>query len=68
MTEYAGTRKESLLGVVPDRDLPRLQRSLLLSTSLYEGFGLPPLEALPAAARHCLCTTSLPEVRRSALF
>lgn len=54
-----------LLGVVPDPDLPRLlRRSLcLLFLSLYEGFGIPALEAMaagvPAVVSHC---ASLPEV------
>lgn len=55
----------TLLGVVPDEDLPRLlRRSLcLLFLSLYEGFGIPPLEAMaagvPAVVSNC---ASLPEV------
>jgi glycosyltransferase involved in cell wall biosynthesis len=55
----------TLLGVVPDEDLPRLlRRSLcLLFLSLYEGFGIPALEAMaagvPAVVSHC---ASLPEV------
>ena len=54
-----------LLGSVSDQDLPRLVRcaSSLLFLSLYEGFGIPALEAMaagvPAVVSHC---ASLPEV------
>jgi glycosyltransferase involved in cell wall biosynthesis len=39
-----------LLGIVPDEDLPKLMRGALclLFLSLYEGFGIPPLEAMAA--------------------
>ncbi len=53
------------LGRVPDDDLPALVAgaALFVYPSLYEGFGLPPLEALacgvPVVAS---CTSSLPEV------
>jgi glycosyltransferase involved in cell wall biosynthesis len=52
-------------GYVPDSDLPELYNgaSLFVYPSIYEGFGLPPLEALacgvPVIVSH---TTSLPEV------
>ncbi|MEM9213304.1 MAG: glycosyltransferase family 1 protein [Cyanobacteria bacterium P01_F01_bin.150] len=55
----------TLLGVVPDEDLPRLLRRsvCLLFLSLYEGFGIPALEAMatgvPAVVSNC---ASLPEV------
>jgi len=53
------------LGYVPDEDLPKLYNAadLFVYPSLYEGFGLPPLEAMA-----CGCpvitsnTSSLPEV------
>lgn len=52
-------------GYVPDSDLPELYNSasLFVYPSIYEGFGLPPLEAMacgiPVIVSH---TTSLPEV------
>jgi len=52
-------------GYVPDSDLPALysSASLFVYPSFYEGFGLPPLEAMacgiPVIVSH---TTSLPEV------
>ena len=54
-----------LLGHVPDADLPALYRnaSLFVFPSLYEGFGIPPLEAMacgtPVVASNA---TSIPEV------
>jgi glycosyltransferase involved in cell wall biosynthesis len=54
-----------MLGYVPDRDLPLLYGSadLMAYPSLYEGFGLPPLEAMacgcPVLASN---NSSLPEV------
>ena len=54
-----------LLGFVEDEDLPALYRgaTLFAFTSLYEGFGLPVLEAM-ACATPVICsnTSSLPEV------
>jgi glycosyltransferase involved in cell wall biosynthesis len=53
------------LGYLPDRDLPALYSGALalVSPSLYEGFGLPLLEAMacgtPVAASHC---GALPEL------
>lgn len=55
----------TLLGVVPDEDLPRLlRRSLcLLFLSLYEGFGIPALEAMAAGVPAVVSNrASLPEV------
>lgn len=59
------SRRILQLGRVPDRDLPALYSGALFLAypSLYEGFGLPPLEAMacgcPAIVSHA---TSLPEV------
>lgn len=54
-----------LLGYVPDEDLPALYRAadVFVFPSLYEGFGLPPLEAM-ACGTPVICsnTSSLPEV------
>ena len=53
------------LGFVPDRDLPQLYNAcdLFVFPSFYEGFGLPPLEAM-ACGRAVVCsnTSALPEV------
>ncbi len=54
-----------LLGRVPDQDLPGLmRRSLcLLFLSLYEGFGIPPLEAMAAGTPAVVSDrASLPEI------
>ncbi|MES2273174.1 MAG: glycosyltransferase family 1 protein, partial [Chlamydiota bacterium] len=58
-------KKVLLLGEVPDKDLSLLYNlaELFIFPSFYEGFGLPPLEAM-----HCGCPTivsnrsSLPEI------
>jgi glycosyltransferase involved in cell wall biosynthesis len=52
-------------GYVPNEDLPALYRgaSLFVFPSLYEGFGLPPLEAMACGTPVvCSNTSSLPEV------
>jgi glycosyltransferase involved in cell wall biosynthesis len=60
-----------LLGIVPDSELPNLLRGslALVFLSLYEGFGIPPLEAMaagvPAVGANC---ASLPEVVGDAGF
>ncbi|MEL6276131.1 MAG: glycosyltransferase family 1 protein [Bacteroidota bacterium] len=54
-----------LLGVVPDEDVPRLFRHAvcLLFLSLYEGFGIPPLEAMAAGVPAVVANrASLPEI------
>ncbi len=54
-----------LIGAVPERDLPALlsAATVFAFPSLYEGFGLPPLEAM-ACSTPVVCSTasSLPEV------
>jgi glycosyltransferase involved in cell wall biosynthesis len=53
------------LGAVPDHDLARLycRSDVLVLPSLYEGFGLPPLEAMACGTPViCASTSSLPEV------
>ncbi|WP_375471067.1 glycosyltransferase family 4 protein, partial [uncultured Nostoc sp.] len=55
----------TLLGMVPDEDLPRLlrQASSLLFLSLYEGFGMPALEAMAVGIPAIVSNrASLPEV------
>ncbi|MBT6225569.1 MAG: glycosyltransferase [Candidatus Scalindua sp.] len=64
--EHSGLKNEILfLGVVKDEDLPALYNcaDIFVYPSLYEGFGLPPLEAMacgiPVVTSN---TSSLPEV------
>lgn len=63
--ELAAEHEVVFLGRVPEVDLPVLYSlaDLFVFPSLYEGFGLPPLEAM-ACGRPVLCsnTSSLPEV------
>jgi glycosyltransferase involved in cell wall biosynthesis len=62
----AGIREDVvLLGHVSDEDLPALYSAatLFVFASLYEGFGLPPLEAMACGAPVvCSGVSSLPEV------
>jgi glycosyltransferase involved in cell wall biosynthesis len=63
--DLAAEHEVAFLGRVSDDDLPALYSlcDLFVFPSLYEGFGLPPLEAM-ACGRPVLCsnTSSLPEV------
>ncbi len=55
----------TLLGFVPEEDLPALYTAATLFAwpSIYEGFGLPPLEALACGTPTLVCdAASLPEV------
>lgn len=59
------TGRVHFLGFVDDRDLPALysQATLFLFPSLYEGFGLPPLEAMACGVPVLLSDAScLPEI------
>lgn len=57
------------LGYVPDADLPRLyaDASLFIYPSIYEGFGLPPLEAMASGTPTIVANRScLPEITQGA--
>lgn len=62
---FGDSEKVTYLGFVSDEELPALYKnaSLFVFPSLYEGFGLPPLEAMmqgtPVVASHTSC---LPEI------
>lgn len=63
--ELAAEHEVMFLGRVPDEDLPYLYSlsDLFVFPSLYEGFGMPPLEAMACGkAVVCSNTSSLPEV------
>ncbi len=65
ITEYGLGGDVCMPGFVPDEDLLQLyqESSLFLFLSLYEGFGLPVLEAMAAGLPVvCSNTSSLPEV------
>jgi len=69
LEELGLDREVILLGHVPDGDLPALYSAatLFVFPSLYEGFGLPPLEAMACGVPVvCSSTSSLPEVAGNA--
>ncbi len=65
LLERARSAGVILTGFVPEEDLPTLYRgaAMLVYPSLYEGFGLPPVEAMACGTPVVTSnTTSLPEV------
>lgn len=65
LSACAAAKQVKLLGFVPEDDKPALYSAagLFVYPSLYEGFGLPPLEAMACGAPViCSNTSSLPEV------
>jgi glycosyltransferase involved in cell wall biosynthesis len=66
-----GIQEIKFLGYVSPSDLPTLYSAalMLLYPSLYEGFGLPPLEAMACGCPVIVCkTSSLPEVCGDAAY
>ena len=66
-----GIQEIKFLGYVSPSDLPTLYSAalVLLYPSLYEGFGLPPLEAMACGCPVIVCkTSSLPEVCGDAAY
>lgn len=65
INEYKLQEKIQFIGYVDEEDLPSMYNlaSIFVFPSLYEGFGLPPLEAMACGCRVIVSnTTSLPEV------
>ena len=65
VSELGLGERVKLLGFVPDEDLPALYRGAVLFAypSLYEGFGLPPLEAMSQGTPVIVSDiSSLPEI------
>jgi glycosyltransferase involved in cell wall biosynthesis len=71
VSTYSGPGRILLPGFVSDEDLPRLYSNALafVYPSLYEGFGLPPLEAMACGVPVITSrNSSLPEVAGEAAF
>lgn len=65
INEYKLNEKIQFIGYVDEEDLPVIYNlaSIFVFPSLYEGFGLPPLEAMACGCKVIVAnTTSLPEV------
>ena len=64
ITQLRLTEMVRFTGYVRDEDLPALysQAEVFVYPSLYEGFGLPPLEAMASARVVTSDSSSLPEV------